>query len=57
VWHVLPSTRILVGGAVVIGSGLYLIWRERSARPPLTGAAVMEVPVAAGQNVAPISDR
>jgi drug/metabolite transporter (DMT)-like permease len=57
VWHVLPSTRILVGGAVVIGSGLYLIWRERNARPPRPGAAVMEVPVVAGQNVAPISER
>jgi drug/metabolite transporter (DMT)-like permease len=57
VWHVLPSTRILVGGAIVIGSGLFLIWRERNARPPRSGTAVMEVPVAAGQNIAPISDR
>ncbi len=30
VWHVLPSARVCWGGAVVIGSGLYLIWRERS---------------------------
>jgi drug/metabolite transporter (DMT)-like permease len=57
VWHVLPSGRILVGGAVVIGSGLYIMWRERSVRPARSAAAVMEVPVGAGQNVAPISDR
>ena len=30
VWGVLPSGRVLAGGAVVISSGLYLIWRERS---------------------------
>ena len=30
VWHVLPATRVLAGGAVVIASGLYLIWRERT---------------------------
>jgi drug/metabolite transporter (DMT)-like permease len=30
VWHTLPSTRVCVGGAVVIASGLYLIWRERT---------------------------
>jgi drug/metabolite transporter (DMT)-like permease len=28
-WSRLPSTRVCVGGTVVIGSGLYLIWRER----------------------------
>lgn len=28
IWHVLPSARVLAGGAVVIASGLYLIWRE-----------------------------
>lgn len=27
-WGVLPSARVLVGGGIVIGSGLYLIWRE-----------------------------
>jgi drug/metabolite transporter (DMT)-like permease len=30
VWHVLPGTRVWLGGAVVIASGLYLIWRERT---------------------------
>ncbi len=30
IWNVLPSARVCWGGAVVIGSGLYLIWRERS---------------------------
>ena len=30
VWNVLPSPRVCWGGAVVIASGLYLIWRERT---------------------------
>jgi drug/metabolite transporter (DMT)-like permease len=30
-WDTLPSSRVLVGGAIVIASGLYLIWRERLA--------------------------
>jgi drug/metabolite transporter (DMT)-like permease len=30
VWHVLPATRVYVGGGIVIASGLYLIWHERS---------------------------
>jgi drug/metabolite transporter (DMT)-like permease len=33
VWHVLPGTRVCLGGAVVIASGLYLIWRERTHPP------------------------
>jgi drug/metabolite transporter (DMT)-like permease len=32
VWHVLPATRVYVGGGIVIASGLYLIWHERSQR-------------------------
>ncbi len=39
-WGVLPSARVLAGGAVVIGCGLYLIWHERdfpiTALPPRT---------------------
>ena len=31
VWHVLPTLRVCLGGGIVIGSGLYLIWRERGA--------------------------
>jgi drug/metabolite transporter (DMT)-like permease len=31
VWSVLPESRLLVGGSIVIGSGLYIIWRERKA--------------------------
>ncbi len=27
-WNVLPSGRVLLGGGIVIASGLYLIWRE-----------------------------
>ena len=51
VWHVLPSARVLLGGSVVIASGLYLIWRERqhAARE----AALVAVTGPAGQNVAP----
>jgi drug/metabolite transporter (DMT)-like permease len=30
VWHVLPSLRMVLGGGVVIASGLYLIWHERT---------------------------
>ncbi len=30
-WGVLPSVRVLLGGGVVIASGLYLIWREGNA--------------------------
>jgi drug/metabolite transporter (DMT)-like permease len=29
IWHVLPGARMLLGSSVVIGSGLYIIWRER----------------------------
>jgi drug/metabolite transporter (DMT)-like permease len=32
IWHVLPAGATLAGGAVVIGSGLYLIRHERRAR-------------------------
>ncbi|HXR91561.1 MAG TPA: DMT family transporter [Steroidobacteraceae bacterium] len=37
-WGVLPGARILLGGGIVIGSGLYLIWSERNK------AAVPESP-------------
>jgi RarD protein len=30
VWNVLPAARVYVGGGIVIASGLYLIWHERS---------------------------
>jgi len=29
VWQTLPTLRVLTGSAVVIGCGLYIIWRER----------------------------
>jgi drug/metabolite transporter (DMT)-like permease len=42
VWHVLPGAATLLGGAVVIGAGLYLIRREAGRRPrrsePVGGA-------------------
>jgi len=33
VWQVLPSARVLLGGGIVIASGLFLIWHERAAAP------------------------
>jgi drug/metabolite transporter (DMT)-like permease len=30
VWHVFPTSRVYIGGSIVIASGLYLIWRERT---------------------------
>jgi drug/metabolite transporter (DMT)-like permease len=30
VWGVLPGARVYLGGGIVIASGLYLIWRERT---------------------------
>jgi hypothetical protein len=40
IWQVLPGARMLFGSTIVIGSGLYLIWRERrlaTAAPAVTG--------------------
>jgi drug/metabolite transporter (DMT)-like permease len=42
VWHVLPSARVCLGGGIVIASGLYLVWRERTAPPPPTPAAAQQ---------------
>ena len=39
IWHVLPGAATLLGGAIVIGAGLYVIRREavlRRAGPPVT---------------------
>jgi drug/metabolite transporter (DMT)-like permease len=30
IWQVLPAPRVLLGGGVVIATGLYLTWRERT---------------------------
>ncbi|MBS0421623.1 MAG: DMT family transporter [Proteobacteria bacterium] len=32
VWAVFPTSRVYIGGGIVIGSGLYLIWREHVRR-------------------------
>jgi drug/metabolite transporter (DMT)-like permease len=42
VWHVFPTSRVYIGGSIVIASGLYLIWRERamSAAPIAAETAV-----------------
>lgn len=34
VWGVLPTSRVYIGGGIVIASGLYLIWRERLTHAP-----------------------
>jgi drug/metabolite transporter (DMT)-like permease len=41
-WSALPSSRVWTGGALVIVSGLYLIWRERVLHIEL--AAAIEAP-------------
>ena len=42
VWGVFPSSRVYIGGGIVIASGLYLIWREHltSASPIAAETAV-----------------
>ena len=35
IWQVLPNQRMLFGSAIVIGSGLYLILRERRVVTPV----------------------
>jgi drug/metabolite transporter (DMT)-like permease len=36
VWGVFPTSRVYIGGSVVIASGLYLIWREHlTSGPPI----------------------
>lgn len=39
VWQVLPHSRVLIGGSIVVASGLYVIWRERLAHIARTGPA------------------
>ena len=34
VWGVFPTSRVYIGGGIVIASGLYLIWREHLTRAP-----------------------
>ena len=36
-WQVLPSQRMLFGSAIVIGSGLFIIWRERRLSTSVIG--------------------
>jgi drug/metabolite transporter (DMT)-like permease len=43
VWGLLPTTRMYVGGSIVIASGLYLIWREHlSSGPPIAAETVAD---------------
>ena len=34
IWQVFPTSRVYIGGGIVIASGLYLIWREHVRRAP-----------------------
>jgi len=34
IWGVFPTSRVYIGGGIVIASGLYLIWREHVRRAP-----------------------
>jgi len=34
IWEVFPTSRVYIGGGIVIASGLYLIWREHVRRAP-----------------------
>jgi len=34
IWGVFPTSRVYIGGGIVIASGLYLIWREHVQRAP-----------------------
>jgi drug/metabolite transporter (DMT)-like permease len=42
VWAVFPTSRVYIGGGIVIASGLYLIWREHVRRaPPIAAETVV----------------
>lgn len=34
VWGDLPTSNLILGSVIVVGSGLYLLWRETARRPP-----------------------
>jgi drug/metabolite transporter (DMT)-like permease len=38
VWGVFPTSRVYIGGGIVIASGLYLIWREHVSSGPAIAA-------------------
>ena len=44
IWGDVPTTHLLVGAAVVVGSGLYLLWRETLRRGRTRPAAIAESP-------------
>jgi drug/metabolite transporter (DMT)-like permease len=39
VWGEIPTISLIVGSAVVVASGLFLIWRESNARQAKLSAA------------------
>jgi drug/metabolite transporter (DMT)-like permease len=44
VWGVLPTSRVYIGGGIVIASGLYLIWRERATSAAPVAAEIAQTP-------------
>jgi drug/metabolite transporter (DMT)-like permease len=42
IWGELPTISLLVGSAVVIASGLFLLWRETNARAAMAEATAPE---------------
>ena len=39
-----PTIHMLVGGAIVVGAGIFIIWRERAARPRARAATRQATP-------------
>jgi drug/metabolite transporter (DMT)-like permease len=42
VWHDVPTAKLLIGAAIVVGSGLYILWRETVRRRQRTLKEVQE---------------
>jgi len=52
VWGDVPTPGLVVGAAVMVASGLYILWRESAARaalPTATAAAMMPPPTRGGE--------
>ena len=50
VWGDVPTPELLLGSAIVVVSGLYILWREtlRRGRPPRRPAPLGVIPAKAG---------
>jgi len=45
VWGDVPTTHLLIGSVIVVGSGLYILWRETVRRAMRAAAAAPRLPV------------